>query len=366
MLGTSFFDVMAFPSPFPIRNALLHSLIWLLFILYEAGVAVYLGSSGQLAEFFLFFLVDLGLFYFHAHGLLYWTQARRQRYFFLPFLVVLELGLYLIGKTEGLRWLRSAPMPAFTEFGPWSVVATWRGIYILGLSTGYWFLLKAFQASRRHHRLLEAQYEMSLENNRLENAFLRSQINAHLVFNSLNFVYSKLQKVSRQGAELVLLLSDSMRFALREPSGDGMVSLRGEVEQIRRLIQIQRIRYGGRLWVHFHCTGLSSEGEEDQERIPPLLLVNLVENIFKHGQVQDPDHPAQIRLTLSQGLLCFHTYNRLRPHSLPGERLGLLNTKRRLERLMSGRGNIEYFTEDGAFSLTLKIVLENDLLCNRQ
>lgn len=355
---------MVFPSRFPIRNALRHSLIWLLFILYEAGVAVYLGSSGQFMEFFWFFLFDLGLFYFHAHVLMNGIQGRRTLYYFAPLWLMLELGVYLFGKVEGIRWLRHPGSPLFSGLGHWWVVAAWRGVYIMGLSTGYWFLIKAFEAYRRNHQLLEAQLRLSMERHRLENAFHRSQINAHLLFNSLNFIYSKLQNVSAQAADLVLLLSDSMRFALAPPSRDGLVSLGGEVEQIRRMLEIQRIRFAGRFFCEFCCS--LEEIDRERIRIPPLILVNLVENVVKHGQVQDADHPARICLSVEGDRLWFHTFNGLRPHSLPGEGLGLVNTRRRLELMDHGRGELDYHRHEASFSLTLEIVFSDDLLCCRQ
>src|SRR5690606_12226694 len=122
-------------------------------------------------EFFWFFIFDLSLFYFHAHAVLAWTEVKRKRYAFLPLLLFLEWALYVLLKTEGVQQIRAFGSPFFTLPRELGVLAGWRGMYILGLSTGYWFVLRTFRALRKNNRLLEEQIEINQQRYQYERAF---------------------------------------------------------------------------------------------------------------------------------------------------------------------------------------------------
>ena len=110
-----------------------------------------------------------------------------------------------------------------------------------------------------------------------ELSYLRSQINPHFFFNTLNTLYGLALKKSEQTPEVVMKLSELMSYILYEADRE-VVPLTKEIEQIERYIDLEQIRYDNRFE-----TKLKVEGDIDQVNIPPLILLPFVENSFKHG-----------------------------------------------------------------------------------
>ncbi|WP_316807013.1 sensor histidine kinase [Pedobacter agri] len=174
-----------------------------------------------------------------------------------------------------------------------------------------------------------------------ELAFLKSQINPHFLYNTLNYVYSLAIPVSDQLASAVLRLSDLMRYTLNE-SPDGMVTLSKEVEYLESYIALFKMRFEPHFYVDFSTDGIA------EQKIAALMLIPFVENAFKHGVVSDEKHPIRIKLKLNGKRLSFEVSNKIshaqKDHS---SGVGLVNVHRRLdliypekhELLISNNGN---------------------------
>ena len=167
-----------------------------------------------------------------------------------------------------------------------------------------------------------------------ELAFLRSQINPHFLYNTLNYLYATAYPVSEALAEAVLRLADLMRYLLHE-SPDDQVELSREVEYVANYLALHRLRFEENFFVHFEQTGLPPDGQ----RVAPLLLIPLVENALKHGVVHQAAHPVEIRLALpAPGRLAFTVRNRINQHQKDATTgVGLPNVRRRLALLYPGR-----------------------------
>ena len=167
-----------------------------------------------------------------------------------------------------------------------------------------------------------------------ELAFLRTQINPHFLYNTLNYLYATAYPVSEALAEAVLRLADLMRYLLHE-SPDDQVELSREVEYLDNYLALHRLRFEENFFVHFEQTGLPPDGQ----RVAPLLLIPLVENALKHGVVHQAAHPVEIRLALpAPGWLAFTVRNRISPHQKDATTgVGLPNIRRRLALLYPGR-----------------------------
>jgi LytS/YehU family sensor histidine kinase len=107
--------------------------------------------------------------------------------------------------------------------------------------------------------------------------FLKSQIQPHFFFNTLNNLYSLTLKKSDLAPEVVVKLSDLMSYMLYE-SDSLETTLRKEVEHIKNYLDLEGLRFGKRLHLNFDIIG-----EVDKKKIPPLLLLPFIENAFKHG-----------------------------------------------------------------------------------
>lgn len=216
--------------------------------------------------------------------------------------------------------------------GPWTFLYDTNVLYFhsiqLILAFFLPFTIKTFRI------LVQSRVKsMALEkdNLKLELDFLRSQINPHFLFNTLNSVYSLIEDKDKTAASIVLSLAEMMRYAVYD-SATSEVAVDRELTFIKSYLEIQRIRHQRRLEVH-----LSISHQLGSQRIPPLLLINFVENAIKHG-VGKLREKSSIRIKAyrdEQGAFCFWVLNSKpsRPHEQINEGIGISNTRRRLHML---------------------------------
>jgi two-component system LytT family sensor kinase len=171
----------------------------------------------------------------------------------------------------------------------------------------------------------------------VKNAYLHSQINRHLLYNTLTFIYNSVFRIAPDAGKIVILLSDTMQYALEERV-DGLVALNEEIGQIERYIELNELRHGHQLKLKFEK---QVDGCEDVN-IPPLLLLNFVENIFKHGNLVSFEEDAQILIICRKDILMLHTENYKKGWSLPTKHkhIGIANARTRLESYY-GMGNFD-------------------------
>ncbi len=163
---------------------------------------------------------------------------------------------------------------------------------------------------------------------RMEMLHLKSQVNPHFFFNTLNNLYGLVEKDSQKAQELILKLSDLMRYSIYEGQND-WVTLEEEVSYLRNYVELHKDRYHKKVTVDF-ATTIDKQGY----KIMPLLLILLVENAFKHGveKLRD-DAFVNIKLTAINNQIDFSIANNYDPEEddqLPGG-IGISNLKRRLE-----------------------------------
>ena len=186
------------------------------------------------------------------------------------------------------------------------------------------------------------------QNKEAELQFLRSQVNPHFLFNTLNNIYSLVYEQSPKAPPAMLQLSELMRYMLYEKKE--MVPLSKEWDYICNFITLQQLRFD------YECpVELKIEGDPSLYRIPPYLLIPFIENAFKHGDFRSD--PLKIHLKISEGSLLFITSNRVSIHNKDESGgIGLDNVKRRLELLYPGKYEMETKTENGLFTARLLIL----------
>jgi sensor histidine kinase YesM len=195
-------------------------------------------------------------------------------------------------------------------------------------------------------RIWEAQkLKLEMEKAQANFNFLKAQINPHFLHNTLNFFYAKSLPYSPDLSEGILTLSDIMRYALSEHTlHEGKALLTDEVEHVNNVIKIHQLRFEHRLQVRFEV-----QGKTDGVLIVPFVLITLVENAFKHGDLNDAAHPLDIRLTIKNGALYFFCRNKKKngPKQL-STGIGLENIKKRLE-LAYGNTFLFYIEDEQEF-----------------
>lgn len=202
---------------------------------------------------------------------------------------------------------------------------------------------------RKQRKVLEEQkLQLEAEKSQANFNFLKAQINPHFLHNTLNFLYSKSLPYSAELSEGILTLSDIMRYALSAgTTTDGKALLKDEIEHIRNVIKINQLRFSNTLYVEFEV-----EGVINGATIIPFVLITLVENAFKHGDLKSPEHPIQIRLVVEGKTLRFYCRNRKKqgPKEL-STGIGLENIKNQLD-LAYGKDYSFKVKEDAEFYTT--------------
>ena len=163
---------------------------------------------------------------------------------------------------------------------------------------------------------------------KMEMLHLKSQVNPHFFFNTLNNLYGLVEKDPGKAQALILKLSDMMRYSIYEGQNE-WVTLEEEVAYLQNYIALHEDRYHKKVQIDFHTT------IDDQDyKIMPLLLILLVENAFKHGvEKLRNDAYVDIELVAQKGRIDFSIINNYDPEESNGQPdgIGISNLKRRLE-----------------------------------
>jgi len=196
--------------------------------------------------------------------------------------------------------------------------------------------------------------QRDLENQRLtaELALLKSQINPHFLFNSLNSIYSLAYQRSDITPEAILKLSEIMRYMLYE-CNDAKVDLAKELQYLQNYIDLQKIRFGEQAHIDFRITGIITN-----QQIVPLLLISFIENAFKHGVANNPEAPIAISITVDDGNLSFYLFNKKHLHNRDAAGgIGLNNVQRRLQLLYPNKYKLAINDAADTYTCQLSLIL---------
>lgn len=201
---------------------------------------------------------------------------------------------------------------------------------------------------------LNERVQRDLENQRLtaELAFLKSQINPHFLFNSLNSIYSLAYQKSDTTPEAILKLSEIMRYMLYE-CNDNRVDLSKELQYLHNYIDLQKIRFGNKAFIDFKVMG-----DVTNQQIVPLLLIAFIENAFKHGVANDVMTPIKLLINVDECKLHFYIQNKKHTHNRDAiGGIGLTNVQRRLNLLYPGKYTLNIRDTEDTYTCELSIVL---------
>lgn len=199
--------------------------------------------------------------------------------------------------------------------------------------------------------------EIKAEHLHTELELLKSQINPHFLFNTLNNLFGLVRKLDETIASGIAQLSHIMRYMIHESNVD-KIELTKEVEQIHRLIELQKLRFSkdDDVTIHFKI-----EGDLKEVQIPPMLLIPFIENSFKHGISLDESSFIEIYLISETQRLVFtvrNTIHNRRKQIKPAEfGMGLKNVQRRLELLYPSKHRLDIQQSDNTFKIELILEL---------
>ncbi|WP_190810793.1 sensor histidine kinase [Flagellimonas sp. S3867] len=301
------------------------------------------------------FPIHIALSYFNIYFLMpKYVYARK--YVTYAALVIISLFIMLLVKFNLTYYLISTNvMPegsGVTDSITFNyAITTMIGeLYVVAFATAIKVTVDWLRENSKLHDLEKRQLLTELK-------FLRSQVSPHFFFNTLNNIYSLTLEKSNKAPEVILKLSEMMRYLLyatRKRKQD----LRSEIDCIQNYIDLERIRFNDTLQID---VGIS--GDMDNKVIAPMLLVPLIENCFKHGASKNiGDMHISVDVSVTDELLYFKVSNTIpkKDNKSKAETssggIGLSNVKKRLE---LGYGPEDYdlsiFEKDKMFHVDLKL-----------
>lgn len=192
--------------------------------------------------------------------------------------------------------------------------------------------------------------DLKQEKTSTELAMLKSQINPHFFFNTLNNLHALTVRGAKEAPDLILRLGDMMRYTIYEGK-KAEVSLHQEVEYLNAYLELNRIRYRQTVTLDFH------HRVERDATVAPLLFIILLENAFKHG-VEKKTSGAYVSMALTStgsrvDFTVKNNFDPTEPGTPPG--IGLNNLRRRLELTYPGQYQLDLRAEEDVYFASLNI-----------
>lgn len=234
----------------------------------------------------------------------------------------------------------------------------WRGVLFMGIGViiflvQNWMIMQkeanAQAIASKESALNQSKLALELANAR--NAYLQAQINPHFMLSSLSYIYDNTRTSAPLIAQTVQHLSKLLRYALASVKGPSKINLNKEIEQVENLIKITRIKKQ-ETFIDF-----SVEPDCFDTEVIPFLLLSLVENMIKHGDMTDPQWPGIIIVSKQGENIVMETRNKKSDGvNDTGLHTGLFNMEQRLYHSYGNSAQINHGFSDELF-FTARIII---------
>lgn len=218
-------------------------------------------------------------------------------------------------------------------------------IYVITFVTSIKLMVDWFIEKKRNENLAKLQLSTELK-------FLRSQIQPHFFFNTLNNLYALTLTKSDNAPQLVIKLSELMQYVLYEIN-ESKANLLDEINHINNYIDIERLRFADRVESELNITG-----NIEDVKVPPLLFLSFIENCFKHGLKENDKLKIDMNFQLiNKDYLVFRLSNNFNPdvNQDNNQGIGITNSKRRLKLLFFNDFELKTTIKETTYNLFLKI-----------
>jgi len=327
-------------------------LYWVLFI--GLFTAVYASYDGRWIGTLLLNLIRLpfmlGIAYFAFHRNVGLRKLPNWIKFILTLLLMVTsafISRFIFGRVVFPTFFRGDYSFEFLNFTALFNQAFVMTAGVAGYGTMVYLREKSVWSKRRE--------ELIHEKKEAELSFYRAQVHPHFLFNTLNGIYAESLRSEGNAPDLILKLSELLRFMLYE-CNRRTIALKTELQVVENYIALEKLRYGDRLDVR-----LEIEPELNvQTTIPPLIFLGLVENAFKHGVSAQPDESSVlIRIkSVDTELICLVENTDFAEQKDPTgyqRGIGLRNIRRQLELIYEDRFILSQRRENGMFITQLQI-----------
>lgn len=333
-----------------ILRILIHSLFWLVFVLFY--LVLYVVPKGDLSvalqeltiQFYINFVWAAVIFYLSYYWLIrYFEKSQLVRYLILSVLISVSVSVVflIISKliTPGIN-LQNYILLLPSMVGTFIIAQC--GCLVRGFEN--WFA--------------NIQLKSEIENKNLKNELklLRLQINPHFLFNTLNNIDSLISKSPKTASKMLITLSEMLRYMVYETKTE-TVPLQKEIDYLASYIQLQQLRFKNVDYIRYSFP----EPDVCNTQVAPMLFIPFVENAFKHSCYAEPMPVVDIKIALSDNVLSFTCVNyfdteKISPKTAQSG-IGLENVKRRLALLYSKNHELQIIKELNTFRAELTIKL---------
>lgn len=335
----------------------MHIIFWSIYIVYEV-LTIYLHFEvlDPLHDYLGHYILNISLFYCSA--LLVFPQGwdNRRSLLYLGISTLLAFAAYLALKAGLLHLfnlLHLSYYNPYTSTRSFLVLSFWRGLSFFTMGFFYWLITRYISKSDLVKGLKIQKFRDENTILKLELANLQAQVNPHFIYNTLSFIHNRALRRVEKLADIIVLLADIIEYSFKRTGTDGKVLLQAEIDQIKLYCSLNQQRTGQK-----YSLELSIKGGITDQRIPPMMLVAVTENLFKYGDLQNYEYPARIEINILGRNLIFHTFNRKnKMGAFKSSNLGLETLQKRLNFYYPDRFILEIDDTETSYSLHLEILL---------
>jgi len=336
-----------------LHEILAHAGFWIFVIAIRLPMLNYTDNQPyyiwQLIVSMFLHIIIFYLFYFFFGRILLKRHIWQFLVFFILFLLIYSIPvtyffLFTFNKLIYFGLVKEDPQKGSTLMTYISVITS-QSVYAI-MGTLFRFTMDWFRTSR-HQEILEKQNVTN------ELALLRSQINPHFLFNTLNNIHAFVYRDQDKTAYGIIKLSEIMRYMLYETTSE-KVLLEKELKYVQNYIDLQRLRVKNPDFIE-----IKVEGNIYGKMIPPLLLITFIENAFKHGRKNSPSPGITILLRSVENDMYFEVSNyitqRTEDESNEYKGFGLKNLQRRLDLIYNKNYTLEIVKDSEKYCVKLFI-----------
>ncbi len=340
---------------------LLHIGFWLCYlILIMVILGTLFGNDGDVSEkrvanafniLIYFTLIPSAISFYLFYFYLFSKFIQPQRFLLAGIYgVLIALGAAIIGYTLLQLIVISSNDDCIKNEGTGTIIAMVLFMTFVALISGIISLvIKGFITWFEEVKLKD---ELTIKNRETELALVKSQLDPHFLFNTINNIDVLILKNADQASDYLNKLSDIMRFMLFETKTDEIL-LTKEIEYIQKYIELQKIRTANQSYVHFEIIG-----SPNKCLMAPMVFIPFIENAFKHTNNKKLENAIRIQIVINAESIQLLCENKFDPHrKLQQENNGLGNEliKKRLELLYPNRHTLEVNNQGELYSVHLII-----------
>ncbi len=324
---------------------ILHGLFWAFYLVVQA---LMLGQLSTAAESIIRITWAFCLHLLLAYSNWFWLiphYFKKQRYgLYFTWILGMIIG-FTLGKVLMEEYYLGI-LPQVKAYPMIRYVLTFFSLVMVWISSSLLKLLEDFiQTTAREAALKTGKLEAELK-------LLKSQINPHFLFNTLNNVYSLVYLKSDDAAPMLLKLSGILRYMLYECEAP-QVPIQKEINYLKDCIELQILNPNDKHKVQFEVIN-----HHPQAQIEPLLFINFIENSFKHSSLPAPDGFINLSLQIEPDTIFFRIENSIMPQDSPKDKvggIGIHNVKQRLNLLYPERYTLDIRNDGKVFGVYLTL-----------